>query len=340
MHAIVMPDHRPPMPISVIAGKPKPSHAWRLRLAACGIALAVACPALEAGVLQHVEARYTPPAGSPVTDTDSVFAESSTGINRDILAHTGVSREYEISAAAGRFGQVGMELFAGSGMTGSMYRAEILVGSDEYVNTFGSPARVRTQFIIDGGQLLDLFSTQTSVTFELKVGAENRGIAPAETSQSFMDSASRFAADFGAVGLYPGGGYTATLASDASGNLTYTNSFSGGMDLHATFDGDRTVEIPLSLQTLELGTLLPGERLLVGYQASLTIERNGVVEGIFADFSDPFTLDGEPNPVFALAGVTITPVPEPGIALLCLVGLAVVAARKRFAAASPATGAA
>jgi hypothetical protein len=47
------------------------------------------------------------------------------------------------------------------------------------------------------------------------------------------------------------------------------------------------------------------------------------VEGVSGAFSDPFTLSGEPNPLIALDGVVLTPVPEPQVATMLLVGLLV-----------------
>lgn len=149
-----------------------------------------------------------------------------------------------------------------------------------------------------------------------------------------MERGTRVAADFGAIGLFPGGSYTATLASDAMGTRSFTSSFTGGLDLGATFDNMLQVEIPLSLQTLDLGTLQPSERLLLGYRAIITIEHNGAIEGLVGQYSDPITLSGEPNPIFRLDGVTITPVPEPRMALLCLAGLALIALRGRLKAGS------
>ena len=114
----------------------------------------------------------------------------------------------------------------------------------------------------------------------------------------------------------------------------FAGSFTGGLNLGATFDNMFQVEIPLSLQTLDLGTLQPGERLLLGYRATITIEHNGAAEGMIGQYADPLTLSGEPNPVFRLDGVTITPVPEPRMALLCVAGLAIIALRRRLKAAS------
>ena len=302
-------------------------------LLAAGFLLALGCATASAGVLQRVEVGFTPPGGTEGVISDAIFRMSSAAVDEDIVAQSTVPGSHALSASAGRFGQVGMSVNDVNALTGSVMRAEVLVGSDEFVNIASRPARVRTSFIIDGGELRDLFSINTSVTFELQVGAQNLGIAPAGTSASPLGL--EITADFGANGLFPGGGYTARLESDAGGARSFTSSFTNGLDLEATFDGVRTVEIPLSLQTLELGILGPNERLLVAYRATITVVQNGIVEGVSGQFSDPFTLSGEPNPILALNGVTLTPVPEPSHALLLLAGLALLAAaRGRITAAS------
>lgn len=333
MHVDVMLGHRS-APVHSTTPDLKRSRAQRFVGAMCGLAMATASAALQAGVLQRVDVIYAPPSGAPVVDTDSVFAETSAGIDRDILASTGIPFEHQLTATAGRFGQVGLQAFVQSGPPGSVYSTEVLIGSDEYVNVFGSEARVRTTFIVDGGVLQDFFSRFATVRFELQVGAESRGFQPAEDRENFLKIDADFAADFGASGLYPGGGYIATLSSDGMGNRSFTSSVTGGLDLRATFDGLSRVDIPLSLQTLDLGILQPGERLLLGYRAIITIEHNGAIEGLGGQYADPITLSGEPNPVFRLDGVTITPVPEPRMALLCLAGLAVIALRRRLRAGS------
>lgn len=302
----------------------------------CGLGFAAACAPLEAGVLQQVEVLFVPPSGPAVVDRDSVFVPTSAEVDRDILAQSSVTGQRTLAAAAGRFGQVGMQAAALSGTPGSTYQAEILVGSDEYVNVHGVPARARTQFIVDGGRLFHAFSRLTSVKFELEIGGLNQGFEPAADSELVMQIHTRQAIDFGSFDPSTGGRYSVTLATDVAGDRSFSISRAsgGGLDLGASFDGNSTVEIPLSLQTLELGTLQPGERLHVGYRAALTIQLDGAVEGVVGTFSDPFTLDGAPNPIFALGGVTITPVPEPRIALMCLAGLALLCLRKRFKAAS------
>jgi hypothetical protein len=302
-----------------VAGSGKaPDRRTALRALVLGAMLIAPMPSLS-GVVQQVETRFTPSAGAEVVDRDEIFGTTSGDINRDILAQIGLLGRYNVTAAAGRFGQVGLQVGNLSAGTGSTLTAKVLVGSDEFVNAFGVPARVRTQFIVDGGRLLDAFSTNTNVTFELQVGADNMGVAE-PLPDLILPGFAEGAAGLGHL-LAGGGRYTATLSTDVGGNRSFTSSFLGGLDLGATFDGIREVEIPLSLQTLELGTLLPGERLLIGYLATITIGQNGAAEGISGTFSDPFTLTGEPNPILALGGVVQTPIPEPHAATLVIAGL-------------------
>jgi hypothetical protein len=276
----------------------------------------------QGAVLQQVEARFTPSTGAEVFASDEIFGATSGDIDRDVLAQIGLTGRYTVSAAAGRFGQVGLQVGNLSAGSGSTLVASVLVGSDEFVNVLSVPARVRTQFIVDGGRLFDAFSTSASVTFDLHVGAMNRGPS-GPLSDLILPGFAQAAADLGYLSG-AGGTYTATLSTDAGGNRSFASSFTGGLDLGTTFDGIRAAEIPLSLQTLEMGTLQPNERLLIGYSASITIVQNGAAEGISGSFSDPFTLTGEPNPIFALGGVVLTPIPEPHMAVLLLAGLAAV----------------
>jgi hypothetical protein len=72
------------------------------------------------GVVQQVEARFSPSAGTEVVDSDEIIGTTSTDINQDVLAQIGSPGRYNVRAAAGRFGQVGLQvgnLNAGAGST-------------------------------------------------------------------------------------------------------------------------------------------------------------------------------------------------------------------------------
>jgi hypothetical protein len=291
------------------------------------VALLAPLPA-HSGTVQEVEVRFSPASGPEVTDSDGIFGTTSGDINRDVLAQISLPGRYAATAAAGRFGQVGLQVADLSAGVGSTLAARVLVGSDEFVNVFGVPAQARMQFIVDGGRLFHGFSTNTTVTFELRVGAENRGVAD-PLSELLLPGFAESAAVLGTL-LAGGGSYTATLSTDAAGNRSFSSSFAGGLDLEAAFDGIRTVDIPLSLQSLDIGTVLPNERLLIGYLATITIAQNGGVEGVSGAFSDPFTLTGAPNPIFALDGVVLTPIPEPRVFEMLIAGLIVVSGALRW----------
>jgi len=273
-----------------------------------------------AGVLQVVETQFSCCGDAGVLDHDLIFELTSAEINADISAHIGGTpgAGYTATAGAGRFGQVGLDAGLFRSLGGEM-RAAVLVASDEFVNSFGGPARVSTQFIIDGGEFFMPFSTNTKITFSLAVGAKNRGTEGTITSPSDMLSEGGETAGRGGSGTFPGytgGSYQMELSTDAAGALSLSTSSVAGMDLHAAFDGPVRVRIPLSLQTLDLGVLAGGERLLIGYVAAIRIEQNGFSEGETGRFSDPFTLMGDS----ILSNVTFTPVPEAAALTLSLTG--------------------
>lgn len=286
---------------------------------------------LQAGVVQEVRTVYEVPLSAIfVQDSDSVFRPSGNLIDQDIQAMINAPA-YVVTAHAGRFGQIGMSMQNMGLGPGSSLRATVLVASDDFVNIHGGPAEVSSQFVIDGGFLQDFFSTNTTVHYELSVGATNVGSSPAESSGGFLAAAGSVAAGFGGV-FGPGGGYSVSMTTDGSGNRSFSTSSLGGLDLGATFDpGSGLVEIPASLQTLDLGILGSGHRILIGYQVDITIEQNGVAEGLSAGFSDPFSLSGSPNPILAIGGIKVTPVvvPEPRQAMLWLAGLAMIACAQR-----------
>ena len=178
-------------------------------------------------------------------------------------------------------------------------------------------------------------STNTKITFSLEVGAHNRGTEGPIPSAFSMGFEGIFLASFGggAPG-YTGGSYEMDemeLSTDATGASSLSTFSRAGLDLHAAFDEPGLVRIPLSLQTLDLGVLAGGERLLIAYRASILIDQNGFSEGVTARFSDPFTLMRDS----ILSNVTFTPVPETAaltLSLTAFLGLCVLKGRRHSAA--------
>lgn len=282
-----------------------------LPIRAFGLAMLVVVattPLAQASVLQLVNTGFTPGVlGTPpaVFDTDDVFVPTSGDVTTNIFAGIGGtgsgSPGYFANASAGIFGDVGLNAGAFGVGQGSQLGTEVVIGSDEFVNVSGRPVNVEAAFIVDGGFIQDFFTFDTTVTFILEVGAQNLGVTGPETDSSAMEVATRQAAGFGGAGGffsgYEGGRYTATYSVDANRNRSFSDTVEGGLDLGATFNptpgpGDMSivVDIPFSLQTLDLGTMLPGDRLLLGYVARIEIEQDGISEGIYAGFSDPLQL--------------------------------------------------
>ncbi|MCB1886590.1 MAG: hypothetical protein KDH20_03185 [Rhodocyclaceae bacterium] len=289
-----------------------------------------------AGVIQRATAANEI-GGVQTESTDQVFELASGDISRAVFASVGSSGVgspgYFGNSSAGVFGQLGLDAGVFTSGGAPAVRTEVLIGSDEFINLGSRSGTVSSRFIIDGGQIRDFFSTNTTVTFTLEVGAEVRGAAPAITNASDMATDAAFAAGFGSAGgFFPGfegGGYIATFSTDGSGNTSLSTTATGGLDLRAVLDPiRRTVDIPFSLQQLDLGVLRPGERLLVGYRASILIDVDGITEGTFASFSDPFALSS--NSI--LSSLAFTPdggggsVPTPGTLSLLLVAWAAVRA--------------
>ena len=113
------------------------------------------------------------------------------------------------------------------------------------------------------------------------------------------------------------------------------------IDLHATFDSiTLTVTIPTSLQTFDLGQLLPGQDMALVYTFEFDLNhgpQQGQASELFAQFSDPLHLSGHP----ALGSVTFAPVgpaaaPEPGTLISLGCGLAILAMARRSSRKRPA----
>ncbi|HUG99659.1 MAG TPA: rhodanese-like domain-containing protein [Gammaproteobacteria bacterium] len=233
-------------------------------------------------------------------------------------------------AAAGSLGQVGLE--AGMFSRGTLF-SRVLIVSDEFVNPFGQAAAVTSNFIIDGGLLVDSFSRDARLIFSLLVGAEHVGVTGEEPDEGPLLTSGALAAGLGGAGGFFdgffGGSYIFIIETDSVGTRSIVEEIAGGLDLGITQINGTEFEIPFSLQSLDLGIVGPGERLLLGYDLAVRILVDGVTEGTFASFSDPFVLDGDPiRTSVTFTEATTTAVPEPGTlpllsAALLLLGLAV-----------------
>jgi hypothetical protein len=293
----------------------KPKIASGLAVAALTVWLCPAGPA-AAGVLQRVTAVQGPaplidpldpfpelfsvppsllPGGFTDSDEQQVFAATSAGITTNILAQVSGSTgfgPYSGAAAAGAFGDVGLATrILEEVPTGEMSAARVLIASDEFVNVTGAPRAAAARFIVDGGSLQG-----ARASYRLIVGASNLGNVPITTSLddlefllTFVDALFFFDSGFASQGTLR------TEAGVSQYGVFNDPSATQTSDLGAVFDPAlRRVDIPLSLQTFEIGILQPGDRLLLFY--SLYLE-SATVGGVSASalFSDPLSLDGNAN---------------------------------------------
>jgi hypothetical protein len=265
----------------------------------------------RAGVFQAVHARQTVNGMVTNVDDESVFGVVSADITQDILAQVGTfpALRYQAVSAASEFGSVGLSTAVVE--SGVAVSATVFIESDEFVNVTGVPQRATASFIIDGGSLFITFGRDLRASYELTVEAWNLGNVPITTSRIDLAQAA-----FDAPG-FPFSGHRflteGTLEADAAGAVTFVTS---GKDIGAVLDSQLArVEIPPSLQSLDLGILNPGDRVYLSYRLLLFTEVTGGSEGIFSRFSDPLNLSGSP----AFPVITFTPIPEPSTVVLPII---------------------
>lgn len=261
-----------------------------------------------------------------------IFGVTSADINADILAAiNGNTRfgPYGAVSSAGRFGSVGLSTRLAQEIGGQFVAARVMIASDEFVNVTSIAQQVRASFIIDGGALV-LFGESARADYRLVVGGLNLGATSIEPDRDvFSDFDIPF--DDSSLFFFSGtGGSTfvsqGTLESDFFGNLQYTQLVEDPIfgavssDIGATFDPTlHQVDIPLSLQHVDLGILQPGERMLVFYQATFQVQVDFSGGGI-TNFSDPLSLSANMNfPTISFQQVQ-SAVPEPGSLLLLSTG--------------------
>lgn len=283
--------------------------------------------AARAGVLQQVEVftdeRVTAGVVRLDEGVDEIFGVGSADITSDLLSNIfgeGATFQYGATSSAGRFGSVGLRA-NDSGFGINQVTSRVLVASDEFVNLLGTPQQAVANFVIDGGFLSHSGGQNSRAEYDLDLSVFNLGNVPTVTGQDTFKNLLRSSSggrSFDSRGL---------LEADVSGNLSFLLS---GEDIGAAFDDPSTVRIPLSFQSFDLGTVNPGDRLLLVYDLqlsarigsdvnSLTTLIPGSAEGIFTQFSDPFNLSGIPVlPTITFAPAQ-TPVPEP--ASLTLFGI-------------------
>lgn len=245
------------------------------------------------------------PGSFPDSAQQEIFGVTSGDINAEVFAQVAGSNgfgPYAAGAAAGRFGSLAAATrILQETATGAFSGARVLIASDEVVNVTGQAQSAVANFIVDGG-----FLQGVRADYRLVIGAANLGSVGITTTRSdlerllfLVDEPFFFHAAFASQG---------SVNADAAGHIQYVRvtvpNATVNSDLGATFDPvNRRLDIPLSAQSLDLGTLEPGDRLLLFY--SLYLETSSTFPGgAFAQFSDPLSLSGRVN----FPAVTLTPV--------------------------------
>jgi hypothetical protein len=265
------------------------------------------------------------------TDQQQVFAATSAEISTNVLAQVAGFNgfgPFSASAAAGAFGNVGLaSRMVQEVATGVFSGARVLIASDEFVNVTGAPQSAVARFIVDGGLLAG-----AQASYRLVVGARNLGNAALTTELDDLelliflaDNLFFFDTGFASQGSLRTQGGVSQYSVFNNPSATETS------DLGAAFDpANRRVDIPLSLQSFDLGVLNPGDRLLLFY--SLYLETAAIGGPVAtASFSDPLTLAGNvnfPTVVFRDAHIAA---PEASALSLLVVGLACLCLRRRLA---------
>jgi hypothetical protein len=279
------------------------THRIALRLPTLALLFGATALPYGAGaeILQQVVVSYQPPAGLATEDGDVVRVPPDAALRTVSAAIAGSG--FGAAGSIGTFGNLGVR--AETFVNGTLL-TQHNVFSDEFVNPFSAPLHAQANFIIDGGSLSMLADVGSTLSFQLALQATIRDGTGA------FDRSAAFVADI-------------ELEQTAAGLQFQTF----GPSLGATLDGPFGVDIPLSLQTLDLGLIAAGGTIDLDYLLTIQAETVGFTEIAAWRFSDPFDVDGTgefPTVVFSDPAA----VPEPaGLASLVLGALGLRFTRRR-----------
>ncbi len=245
-----------------------------------------------------------------VVDFDPKQGIGEPGEDRDSDAITGppdqINRALNASISGTGYSALGsVGSFGNYGIQGTQFKnayrmkTQVVIANDDIVNFTGKPQRIKANFIIDGGEFV-------------------LGAAPGATLEYHLNLFIDDTPTFGAGSLFPDRSVFQTFGT-LSGELDQTTTFvSGGDNIDAVFDGVYSVEIPFSLQSVDLGVLNPGQRIGLQYQMNVTTSVPQFAEILSFQFSDPLSVDG----VGASPTIEFSAVPIPAAGLLFMPALA------------------
>lgn len=269
----------------------------RFRSLAHGLLLVISAPLAvismpsqaESRIAQLAEVEYEDPLGFVLRNSDLACKNTTDPIcerpSLTVLAQIAGPSFGSAFASAGEFGNVGLQARQTEGGTLSTH---VAVASDENVNVFSVPQRAQANFVIDGGSLL--LDGIGSIAYTIEI-------------QDLRDNV-----------LWTTGG---TLEVPGSGATSLSIT---GTDIGATLSG-RTVLIPLTFVTLDLGIVPAGGRVGLRYDAVFRSDVFPVRLELAAwGFSDPGNVEGAGDfPTITLTSVNAVPQPPTGLLLLCAV---------------------
>jgi hypothetical protein len=266
--------------------------------------LATAIPGDAYAVIsQQASVIHASCAGGPICTSFTDFAEerSPPDVLEGVSAAIG-GPGFTLEASVGPFGNLGM--------TGQMSRVgtlsgQIIILNSEFFNQLPSPQRAAAQFIVDGGRLAMLAGTGSRLNLLLQVSA----IVRDPTTTLARDEL-----------------FVAQIALEQTADGMQFES--SGESLDETFDGHFAVDIPLSLQTLDLGLIPAAGSIQLTYRLMIFADIHGFNEITAYQFSDPLQLDGTgefPTVIFSEPAA----VAEPPALLVLAASLTLIGATRR-----------
>ena len=288
----------------------------------CAYAIGVLfCQSATAGAMQLTQALML----LDVND-DSVFDEQDTDIDlafgltsSEVMGTTtadvdgstaGSNYDYTFDAAAAVTDFGGVELSAlltGNGPNTSIdLLSAAIVMTDEYANASNIAQHVSARVAVNPATIELDDAVNSLAAYQVVLLADNLGNVDATEDEN--DLLDLLGGDINDFDVFEMG--TAIVQTDAAGNASFAET---GFDLGGSYDpAERLLEVPFSVQHFELGTLEPGDRMVIAAFAAVQLTM-GSGDSMTAQVS------GGPSTT-PLLDVRLAPVPEPASCLLLATG--------------------